>query len=168
MIITADIILKYPFAVSPRRITDELEILIGLDMAEQARKEGHRKAVPPTLASNASDAADRRAEQEADVFRALMAGDRTAPQIVARTRFERHTVQNALARMRADGRILRGRRDREDMAQEYSINPSYSPTQGQCDPAQPGNPTGTRSDVTTAAPLTGPGALNPLPANGGM
>lgn len=48
----------------------------------------------------------------------------------------------------------------------------YSPTQGQCDPAQPGNPTGTRSDVTThavvAVTLSGPGALNPLPANGGM
>jgi hypothetical protein len=46
------------------------------------------------------------------------------------------------------------------------VIPSHSPTQGQCDPAQPGNPTGTRSDVTK--PLTGPGALEPLPATGGM
>ena len=45
-----------------------------------------------------------------------------------------------------------------------------SPAQGQCDPAQPGNPTGTRSDASThavvAVPLTTPGALNPLPATG--
>jgi hypothetical protein len=71
-------------------------------------------------------------------------------------------IRNILARMEGYGLI------RREMSRAGVVIFSKSPTTGACDPAQPGNPTGTRSDVTTAAPLTGPGALNPLPANGGM
>lgn len=71
-----------------------------------------------------------------------------------------------------NGRVNRITLSAEPFSIPAFVAPLYSPTQGQCDPAQPGNPTGEDADVTThtvvAVPLTGPGALNPLPANGGM
>jgi hypothetical protein len=173
MIITADIILKYPFAVSPRRITDELEILIGLDMAEQARKEGHRKAVPPTIVSKEAQKEATRRKIAVQVIQCLKEhGPKHLRFIRDQIRRDTVNVSEALAHLEAIGALTSQQRKIRGggISTVYSL--SNSPITGQCDPAQPGNPTGTRSDVTThavvAVTLSGPGALNPLPANGGM
>lgn len=63
-----------------------------------------------------------------------------------------------------NGRVNRITLSAEPFSIPAFVAPLYSPTQGQCDPAQPGNPTGERSDVTTVDPLTTPGALNQPPA----
>lgn len=77
-------------------------------------------------------------------------------------------IRNILGRMQHYGLIER----EMSRAGIVIFRKANSPATGQCDPAQPGNPTGEDADVTThtvvAVPLTGPGALNPLPANGGM
>ena len=174
MIITADIIRRYPFAVSPCRVTDDQQILIARDMAERAHKEGHRKALPPTTQQKANDIELARFRVEANVFRCLSKyGAQTITAIRSVIGIDRHKIDNALVYMVADGRVKRLNRPTRggSVPAVFQINPHYSPATGQCDPAQPGNPTGTRSDVTThavvAVSLSGPGALNPLPANGG-
>lgn len=170
MIITADTIRRFPFAVAPHRLTDELQALIAQDMANAAHKEGHRGRLP-AVGNNPEQENSllRQAKIEAQVFRRLMAGDRTIGQVRANTNLDRPPLERAFASMLADGRIVRGDNLRNNCC-TYSINPSYSPTQGQCDPAQPGNPTGERSDVTkktvVAVSLTAPGALNQPPATG--
>ena len=172
MIITADHIRRFPFAAAPHRITDDLQSIIARDMADAARKEGHHSRLPPATLSLQARAVMMRAESDAAVFRAMMKGDRTVSQIITRVGMEKQTAQNALNRLMEDSRVIRTGPTQRGGGFTYAINPSYSPAQGVCDPAQPGNPTGRSSDVTThavvAVPLTGPGALNPLPANGGM
>lgn len=49
MIITADTIRRFPFAVAPHRITDDLQILIAQDMAAQSQREGQRPAIPKKI-----------------------------------------------------------------------------------------------------------------------
>jgi hypothetical protein len=171
MIITADNIRSFPFANDITRVPDDIQILIARDMAEQAHKEGHRKRLPTVTSQKAEDIALARAIIEADVWRYLVKfGPGTITAIRNSIKRDRHKIDNALVYMVADGRVKRLNRPTRggSVPAVFQINPYYSPTQGQCDPAQPGNPTGTRSDVTTVEPLTGPGALEPLPATGGM
>jgi hypothetical protein len=169
LIITADIIRRFPFGVSPRRTTGDLEILIAQDMAEAARKEGHRKAVPPTIVSKEAQKEATRRKIAVQVIQCIKEhGPKHLRFIRDQIRRDTVNVSDALAHLESIGVLTSQQRKIRGggISTVYSL--THSPTQGQCDPAQPGNPTGTRSDVTTAAPLTGPGALNPLPANGGM
>lgn len=166
MIITADIIRRLPFANLITRITPDMELLIAQDMAAQARREGHRKSLPTVTSQKAEDIALARAIIEADVWRYLVKfGPGTITAIRNTIKRDRHKIDNALVYMVADGRVKRLNRPTRggSVPAVFDIDPRYSPTQGQCDPAQPGNPTGTRSDVTTVDPLTTPGALNQPP-----
>lgn len=125
MIITADMIRRFPFAVSPHRISDDLQKLIASDMWAQAKREGHQKCLPPSGVFNAAQL--RRADEEADVFRALMLGDRTCSQIATRCGMEHHTVQNAITRMKSKGIVKPTERARMDFPQQYAINEDYAP-----------------------------------------
>lgn len=127
MIITADMIRRFPFAVSPHRITPDLQKLIAADMWAHARREGHQKALPPSGVFNAAQI--RRADEEADVFRALALGDRTCSQIAARCGREHHTVQNALTRMKSKGVVIPTERARADLPQQYALSATYLPAE---------------------------------------
>jgi transposase len=54
MIITTDHIRRFPFAVNPARITEELEELIAEDMKQATRREGNFPAMP-RLVNNEAD-----------------------------------------------------------------------------------------------------------------
>lgn len=47
--VTHEMVLRYPFAVNPARITDAQEIIIGQDMAKRAREEGHMQRLPQAM-----------------------------------------------------------------------------------------------------------------------
>lgn len=168
MIITADTIRRFPFAVAPHRITDDLQALIAQDMAEQAHKEGHRKAVPPTLVDKDAMREGTRRRIRAQVLACLQEHGpkhmRGIREIICR---DNMGVTDALAYLEAIGAITSHQRKNRGGGVSRYYRLTHSPIQGACDPAQPGNPTGERSDVTrktvVAVSLT-PGALNQPPA----
>ncbi len=142
MIITADHIRRFPFAVNAARITPELEELIAEDMRKSARREGHFPAMPP-MPNNARDVEVARAKLQAQIWKYLIHGPATKTDV--RTglggTYESKPVNHELEAMAADGRLLIGGRGR---LTTYAINPRFnqiiphSPTSGDCDPAQPG------------------------------
>jgi hypothetical protein len=44
--VTHEMVLRFPFAVNPDRVTDAQEVIIGQDMAKRAREEGHMQRLP--------------------------------------------------------------------------------------------------------------------------
>lgn len=125
MIITADHIRRFPFAVAPHRITDDLEALIAEDMAASAKAEGHSKRLPPVPQPFQEDALLRQAECEAAIIRLMMAGFKTIWQFRTQSKWERADLDRAVAAMLADGRILQGKQSRMNSGFLYTINPAY-------------------------------------------
>jgi hypothetical protein len=127
MKITADIIRRFPFAVNPARISDRLQREIASDMHRSVTAEGHSKRLPPSVLPNQLDGLQRLAEAEAAVFRRLMAGDRTAWQIVQMTKHSKAEIERALNAMVADGRVIKGDKLRANAGHAYTINSNYMP-----------------------------------------
>jgi hypothetical protein len=164
MIITADTIRRFPFANRVTRIAPDMELLIAHDMAERAYREGHRKAIPPTIASKEAQKDATRRRIMSDALNCLEThGPKHFNAIRDIVRRDTAGLGDALEQLVMAGVVTSDQRkiNGGGIRTVYSI--ANSPTPGACDPAQPGNPTGTRSDVTTAAPLTQPGALNQPP-----
>lgn len=127
MIITPDLIRKFPFAVNPARISDRLQREIACDMRNRTEAEGHAKKLPPATLPNQLDGLQCLAEAEAAVFRRMMAGDRTAWQITQMSKHSKAEVDRALAAMVADGRIIKGDQLRANAGHRYTINSDYMP-----------------------------------------
>lgn len=107
MIITADHIRRFPFAVAPHRITDDLQILIAQDMERSARAEGHHKSLP----RNPGDQSEQQVAQalmQAKIYRILANGPAAKTHIRdALDAREMGAIKYALEAMLADRRILR-------------------------------------------------------------
>lgn len=144
LIITDDLIRRFPFAVNPARMTEQLEELIAEDMKKAARREGNFPAMPP-MPNNARDVEVARAKLQAQIWKYLAHGPATKTDV--RTglggTYQSKPVNHELEVMAADGRLLIGGRGKHTT---YAINPRFnqivipnSPTSGDCGPAQPGN-----------------------------
>lgn len=130
MIITADMIRRFPFAVAPHRVTDDLQILIARDMARQAHAEGHHKRLPPDQTPRAEDVEVSRARVQAQIFRCLAAyGGQTISAIRQATGMDRVKIETALIYMVADGRVNRLERKTRGGSTPgiYEINRSFAP-----------------------------------------
>lgn len=134
MIITADLIRKFPFAVAPHRVTDELQVLISRDMAETARAEGHVKRLPPTFSIKAEDIELARRKIESSVFRCLAAnGSMTINAIRSYTKLDRHKIDAALAYMVAERTVIRLNRPTRggSLPAIYDLNPEFKPKEAE-------------------------------------
>lgn len=130
MVITEDMIRRFPFAVKASRISARLEAEIGKDMRARAQAEGHFKGLPPAPQKSSLEAFVKIAEVEACVFRLIMAGFNTAWQLVQNSKHDRATIDRALAAMVADNRLLKSDQMRGSAGFRYTINGNYQPTRG--------------------------------------
>lgn len=142
--VTDEMILRWPFAVNPARITSEMEADIGRRMAAQAKAEGHVRLLPASKPRTKDDELVARAMLEADVFRVLMAGEpKSTNQVRSALRRDRPVIEDVLKRMVRDGRVVvvgvSARGNGRGHAPLYAVRGSYSPVSGECGPAQPGN-----------------------------
>lgn len=145
MIITADLIRRFPFAVNPARMTEELEELIAEDMKQAARREGNFPAMP-RIVNNEADVQLARAKLQAQIWTFLAHGPATKTDVRSGLggTYQSGPVNRELETMAAEGRLLIGGRNRHTT---YEINPRFnevviphSPTSGDCVPALPGKP----------------------------
>lgn len=151
LIITADLIRRFPFAVNPARMTASIEGQIAKDMKAAALAEGHRPAYPKPANPAKVDAELHRSKVEAAIFRALMtSGEMTIGALRNATCYSRVAVEFALATMTTQKRLIENQNGRSPrggtVSMTYRINPRFnqivisnSPAVGDCGPAQPGN-----------------------------
>jgi len=134
MIITADHIRRFPFAVNPERITPELEVLIAEDIKKATRREGNFPAMPKEF-YNAEESELTNARIQVGITAFLAHGPASKKNIRygmggvhTASRFNRQ-----LELMVAAGQlvvVMNGR------TETYAL--PHSPLSGDCDPAQPG------------------------------
>ena len=132
LIITNDLIRRFPFAVNPARMTARIEGQIAKDMKAAALAEGHRPAYPKSPNPAVVDVVLARAHTEAAVYRALSQnGEMTLGAVRNCTSKSHHAVNLALMMMVGDGRVIErdnGRHRRGGtISHTYSLNPAYAP-----------------------------------------
>lgn len=105
-IVTDEMVLRWPFAVDPARITSEMEQDIARRMAAQARKEGHTARFPSMKPQTAEKLLSD-AEFEAEIARVLMtaAKPRSVNWIRMEVHRDRSVVEAAVARMIGRGAL---------------------------------------------------------------
>lgn len=147
LVVTDEMVLRWPFAVNAARITSEMEADIGRRMAAQAKAEGHVRLLPASKPRTKEDELLARAMLEADVFRVLMSEDcapKSVNQVRSALRRDRPVIEEVLGRMVRDGRVViagvSNRGNGRGHAPLYAVRGSNSPGSGECGPAQPGNP----------------------------
>lgn len=105
-IVTDEMVLRWPFAVNPARITSEMERDIARRMAAQAKAEGHSARLPSMKPQNAEKLLSD-AEFEAEIARTLLGGPaRSINWIRMAVHRDRSVVEQAVARMFARGALF--------------------------------------------------------------
>lgn len=127
MIITADHIRRFPFAVAPHRITDDLQILIAQDMERSARAEGHRKAMPPVnnYDPREMDEEELYRKREVLILKSVMCGHDTPGHIAWRTNLPRHVSDKIIQGLIARGDLAQGsERRHRAVCVTYTLTPA--------------------------------------------
>lgn len=143
LVVTDDMVLRWPFAVNAARITSEMEADIGRRMAAQAKAEGHVGRVPPSKPSSGADLELLRAELDAEIARVLLD---SPPKSINRIRTllhrDRPIVEEAVGRMVRAGAIycagLARTGNGKGHAKLYALTPMDLSGLGRRDPALPG------------------------------
>jgi hypothetical protein len=91
LVITPDLIRRFPFAVKASRITADMEALIAKDMADRCRSEGHWPTIFVDYACVTFDAT-----READILKYLEGKERCIKDIARAVKRPAKTVRNAV------------------------------------------------------------------------
>lgn len=135
LIITDDLIRRFPFAVNPARMTEDLEVLIAYDMAKAARMEGHFPAMPRE-AKGAQESELTNTRIQVGILAFLSHGPASKKDI----RYGMGGVHDAKRFNRLlDAMVSSGELEIIMNGATTTYAQTNSPTSGDCGPAQPGN-----------------------------
>lgn len=104
-IVTDEMVLRWPFAVNPARITSEMEQDIARRMAAQARKEGHDGRLP-AMKPHQIDRAAEQAQAEAQVLEVMRDGvPRSSNRIRLAIRHDKQVVEHVISKLLSRGAL---------------------------------------------------------------